>query len=155
MVGRVERIWVKRAARGVMDVAEEATFIAGKGIAGDTNFGRSKRQVTVIEREVFERIKRSLPDAEPHMRRANVMVSGLRLEDTRNHVLTLGGVRLLIKGETRPCERMDEQCPGLTSALAERWGGGVFGIVLDDGPVRVGDEVTVGRLVVETSPLPR
>jgi MOSC domain-containing protein YiiM len=148
MAGRVEAIWIKRAVRGVMDVAEEAAFVAGTGIAGDCNYGRSKRQVTVIEREVFDRIRRTLPDAEPHMRRANIMVSGVRLEATRDHVLTLGGVRLLIKGETRPCERMDEQCPGLTGALSEGWGGGVFGIVLDDGPVRVGDAVALGRMVV-------
>jgi MOSC domain-containing protein YiiM len=148
MAGRVEEIWIKRAVRGVMDATEEATLIAGKGIAGDANYGRSKRQVTIIEREVFDRIRRSLPDAQPHMRRANVMVSGLRLERTRDHVLTLGGVRLLIKGETRPCERMDEQCPGLTRALEEQWGGGVHGIVLDDGPVRVGDAAHVGALTV-------
>jgi hypothetical protein len=43
---------------------------------------------------------------------------------------------------------MDEQCPGLTGALSEGWGGGVFGIVLDDGPVRVGDAVALGRMVV-------
>jgi MOSC domain-containing protein YiiM len=148
-MGRIEAIWVKRSVRGVMDPAEKVDLVAGKGIAGDANYGRSKRQVTVIERETFERIGHSLPKAQPHMRRANVMVSGLRLEGTRNYVLTLGSVRVLIKGETRPCERMDEQCPGLTAALSEAWGGGVYGIVLDDGPLSLGDEASLGRLVVE------
>lgn len=143
MAGRVEAIWLKRAVRGLMDPADEASLVAGKGIGGDANFGRSKRQVTIIEREAFDAVRASLPDAEPVMRRANFMVSGVRLEDTRDQILTLGGVRVYIHGETRPCERMDAQCPGLTAALEPAWRGGVYGVVLDDGAVRVGDSVAL------------
>lgn len=139
MSGRVEAIWVKRSFGGVMDAEVEVSLVAGKGIERDASFGRAHRQVTVIEREVFDRIRRSLPAANPAMRRANVMVSGVRLADSRNQVLTLGGVRILLRGETRPCERMDEQCLGLREALAVDAGGGAHGIVLDDGVVRVGD----------------
>jgi len=139
MPGRVEAIWLKRAIRGPMDPTDRATLVAGKGIARDANFGRAKRQVTIIEREVFDRIRESLPDAEPGMRRANFMVSGVSLEGSRGRVLRLGGVRIRLGGETRPCERMDAQCFGLTDALDPAWGGGAHGVVLDDGPVRVGD----------------
>jgi MOSC domain-containing protein YiiM len=142
-VGRVEAIWVKRSFGGVMDPADEVDLVAGKGIVHDASFGRSGRQVTVIEREVFDRVKRSLPDAQPAMRRANIMVSGVRLADSRNRVLRVGGVRLRLRGETKPCERMDEQCEGLRAALASDWGGGAHGVVLDDGLVRVGDEATL------------
>ncbi len=131
--GRVERLWIKRARRGPMDPVEDARLVGGKGIETDANFGRGRRQVTVIEREVFERIRRELPDAEPAMRRANVMVSGVPLAHTRDRVLRIGGVRLHIRGETRPCERMDAQCPGLTAALDPDWAGGVYAVVLDDG----------------------
>jgi MOSC domain-containing protein YiiM len=143
MPGKVEAIWIKRALRGPMDPALEVSLVADKGIDGDANFGRSHRQVTVIESEVFERIRDSLPSAHPVMRRANFMVSGVRLEGSRDQVLTLGGARVLIKGETRPCERMDEQCPGLRAALEPGWGGGAYGVVIDDGPVRVGDSATL------------
>lgn len=139
MSGTVEALWRKRSLRGVMDPADSAAFVAGKGIADDANFGRSKRQVTIIEKEVFDRIRAELPDVEPAMRRANVMVSGVSLRETRGQVLSLGGVRIQLHGETRPCERMDAQVPGLTSALGLEWNGGVFGVVLDDGEVRVGD----------------
>jgi MOSC domain-containing protein YiiM len=143
MAGRVEAIWIKRSFGGVMDPALEVNLVANGGIETDASFGRSNRQVTVIERETFDRVRASLPDADPVMRRANVMVSGVRLADSRNHVLRLGGVRILLRGETQPCERMDEQCPGLRAALASEWGGGVHGIVLDDGLVRVGDAATL------------
>jgi MOSC domain-containing protein YiiM len=68
------------------------------------------------------------------------MVSGIRLENTRNQVLHLGDVRIRLIGETRPCERMDAQVPGLTAALDPHWNGGAYGVVLDDGEVSVGDE---------------
>ncbi len=143
MSGRVEALWTKRALRGVMDGAEAVTFIAGKGIDSDANFGRSKRQVTVIEKEVFDRISAELPGVEPYMRRANVMLSGVRLKDVRNHVLTLGDVRIQLRGETRPCERMDAQLEGLTAALDPDWNGGAYGVVLDDGEVSVGDGASI------------
>ncbi len=143
MTGKIEALWIKRSSRGVMDPAEEVTTVAGKGIRTDANFGRSKRQVTVIEKEVFDEIQAALPDVEPYMRRANVMVSGVKLEGTRGHVLALGDVRIQLHGETRPCERMDAQVKGLTAILDPDWRGGVFGVVLDDGQIRVGDEVSI------------
>lgn len=140
--GRLEAIWVKRMSSGPMDPAEAATVVTDRGIVGNADQG-GKRQVTVIEREVFDRIRETLPDARPVMRRANLMVSGVRLEASRGHTLNVGGVRILLHGETRPCHRMDEQCPGLRAALDAGWGGGAFGTVLDDGEVRVGDAVSI------------
>ncbi|MDZ7778728.1 MAG: MOSC domain-containing protein [Gemmatimonadota bacterium] len=145
--GRIEAIWIKRARRGPMDSVDRARLVSGEGIATDANFGRSRRQVTVIEHEVFERIREDLPDADPSMRRANVMVRGVRLRGTRGRTLSLGGVRLWIRGETRPCERMDLQCPGLTQALATAWNGGVYAVVLDDGEIAVGDEAHLGPVI--------
>lgn len=143
--GRVEALWIKRARRGPMDPVARARMVREKGIENDASFGRSQRQVTIIEREVFDRIRGELPDAEPGMRRANVMVSGVGLKGTRDRVLTLGVVRLQIRGETRPCERMDAQCPGLTDALGPDWNGGVYAVVLDDGEIAVGDMVELGE----------
>ena len=143
MSGRLEAIWTKRAQRGVMDPAERVTLVADKGIEDDANFGRRTRQVTVIEKEVFDRIREVLPDVEPSMRRANLMVSGVRLKDTRDHILALGDVRVRLGGETRPCERMDEQIEGLSAALDADWRGGAYGVVLDDGEIRVGDAASL------------
>lgn len=142
MSGRVEALWTKRARKGVMDPAERVSVVEGQGIEGDANFGAT-RQVTIIEKEVFDHIRETLPDAEPYMRRANVMVSGVKLEKSRDKVLSVGGVKIKIRGETRPCDQMDAQCMGLTSALDPHWGGGAHGSVIQGGEIAVGDEASL------------
>lgn len=149
MSGRIEALWTKRAHRGVMDAVPSMSMIEGKGIADDANFGRSKRQVTIIEKEVFDGIIAELPEVEPSMRRANVMVSGIRLEESRGKILTLGDVQIRIFGETRPCERMDAQVEGLTAALDPEWRGGAYGVVLNDGTVAVGDAASITEARVD------
>ena len=141
MSGRVEALWTKRAHRGVMDPHREVVFVAGKGIAGNT-CRSSTRQVTIIAKEQWDALMRELGGViDPGARRANIMVSGIDLAKSRGRVLRLGGVRVRIRGETRPCERMDEALPELRTAMEVDWRGGAFGEVLDDGPVTVGDAV--------------
>jgi MOSC domain-containing protein YiiM len=141
MAGRLEAIWVKRAHRGPMDPKPTAILIAGRGVEGSV--GRSsRRQVTIIEREVWEAVMRETGGtAPPSTRRANLMVSGVRLADTRKRILRIGAARLEIAGETKPCERMEEAVPGLRAAMSANWRGGAFAKVLDGGEIRVGDEV--------------
>jgi MOSC domain-containing protein YiiM len=76
---------------------------------------------------------------DPGVRRANILVSGVDLGQSRGKTLRVGSIRIRIYGETRPCELMDDECPGLRAALAVPWGGGAFGEVLDNGVITVGD----------------
>jgi len=141
-VGRVERIWIKRAKGGPMDPARRASVIAGRGLLGNADQG-GRRQVTIIAREVWDALWAEVdPRIEPVMRRANVLVSGVDLRETRGRVLRLGRVRVRVLGETRPCEQMDAAAPGLRRALETGWRGGVFGEVLDDGEIAAGDPVS-------------
>ena len=139
--GRLDWIWIKRATRGKMDPAAEAQLDEGQGIAGNADRG-GRRQVTIIAREVWERHMAALGGTlDPSRRRANLMVSDCALEDSRGRVLTIGPCRIAIRGETKPCEQMDEALPGLKNVMFEHWGGGAFGEVVGGGTIRVGDVV--------------
>lgn len=139
--GRLEAIWIKGARRGPMDSVDSAVLEQGRGIVGNSNQG-GRRQVTLIEREMWESLMLQLGGSvSPSARRANLMLSGIRLAESRGRILQVGACRIQILGETRPCEQMDEALQGLREAMRADWGGGGYGQVLDDGQIAVGDPV--------------
>jgi MOSC domain-containing protein YiiM len=124
-----------------MDPRSQASLIAGRGLQGNANQG-GRRQVTILEAERWADALAELGrDLDPSLRRANLLISGLRLEKTRGRILRIGPCRLRIFTETTPCERMDEACRGLKAALRPHWRGGACAEVLDGGEIAVGDEV--------------
>ena len=141
MTGRLDRLWIKRFHRGPMDAVERATLRAGRGLVGNADQG-GRRQVTIIARWRWDGVNEALADdVDPALRRANLLVAGIDLDRTRGRTLRVGPCRLLIRGETRPCEQMDAARPGLRGALHPAWAGGAFAEVLDDGEIAVGDAV--------------
>lgn len=140
-MGELAAIWIKRMKRGPMDPAASATLVATRGLVGNADQGR-RRQVTLIEEERWQSLMDRLGgDAHPSSRRANLMLRGMRLQDSRGRVLRIGGCRVRIGGHLAPCYVMDEVIPGLQAAMRPDWGGGAFAEVLDDGEIHVGDPV--------------
>jgi MOSC domain-containing protein YiiM len=119
----LHQIWIKRAHRGKMDPVERATLVAGRGISGNADQG-GKRQVTLIDRERWhELMDRGDANLETNARRANLVIDSVDLLDSRGKTLRIGPARLLIHGETRPCERMDASAARTSGGMRERWGG--------------------------------
>ena len=135
-------IWLKRARQGPMDPVTEAELRAEYGIVGNANV-RGRRQVTIIEREAWNRHMAALGGTlDPSRRRANLMVGDFPLADSRGRVMRIGACRIRILGETKPCEQMEAALPGLRKVMYDNWGGGAFGEVLEGGVLHIGDIVS-------------
>jgi len=133
-------IFVKRAHGGRMDARSNAV-LDDKGLVGNANRG-GRRQVTIVSSERWAELMHEVSASLlPDVRRANLVVSGIDLENTRGRVLRIGDCRVRINGETRPCELMEEAAVGLQEAMGRRWGGGVFAEVVDGGAITIGDAV--------------
>ncbi len=140
--GRLEAIWIKRFRRGPMDSPERTRVIAGRGLEDNANQG-GKRQVTILGADRWDEMCRELgEDVDPKLRRANLYVRGIDLLKSRGRILCIGACRIRIYGETRPCNLMDEAHAGLQKALDPDWRGGVYGEVLEDAEIAVGDIVS-------------
>ena len=124
-----------------MDPARDGVLETGKGVVGSANYG-GRRHVTIISVERWVEMMALLrADIDPSLRRANLLVSGVDLFESRDRVLRVGSCRLLVGGETRPCERMEEAYAGLQEAMQSRWGGGAWAQVEHGGAIHVGDDV--------------
>ena len=101
----------------------------GSGPPSGGNHGgvaRAPRPVDTpsVSRERWKAVAEALGQhVDPVLRRANLLISGVDLENSRGNILRVGSGRLRVNGETRPCERMDEQLPGWRAELRHRWGG--------------------------------
>lgn len=142
-MGEIVAIWIKRAHRGPMDAVAEAELIAGRGVRNNADQG-GWRQVTVIEESAWRDAMEDLgARVDPSARRANLMIRGIDLQDSRGKKLVIGDSVINIRGHNPPCALMDHAQPGLQKALKPNWRAGVFGEIVRGGTIRVGDEVSI------------
>ena len=98
--------------------------------------------VTVLSVEGWKEACRGINKDLPWtVRRANLLVEGVALEEQVHGRLQVGDLVLEITGECDPCYRLEEQCPGLEDALVPNWRGGVTCQVLTSAIIRLGDFV--------------
>ncbi|MDX1395190.1 MAG: MOSC domain-containing protein [Gemmatimonadota bacterium] len=117
-----------------------ATLVEGVGIEGNADRG-GYRQVTLVDADAWERATAEVGrSVDPSARRGNLLLRGLDLEESAGRVVRVGSARIRIRGETMPCDRMEEAAEGLRDALASGWRAGAYGMVVEGGPVSVGDE---------------
>jgi MOSC domain-containing protein YiiM len=138
--GRVVGIFLKRGHGGVMD-AQANAVVDERGLVGNANRG-GFRPITLVSSDRWDELMSQVgATLGPQARRANLILSGIDLENTRGRTLAIGACRLRIGGETRPCELMDEAAAGLQNAMKSRWGGGAYATVVEGGGIAVGDPV--------------
>lgn len=140
--GRLVAIWEKQARGEPMRPRSEGELVAGRGLAGSAPT-TAKRQVTVLSQEAWRlaAAEAGQPDADPALRRANLLVTGVDLKESAGRTLRVGAARIRLHGETKPCERMDTTAASLREALAPDWRAGAYGEVVEGGPIRPGDPV--------------
>ena len=159
----VDNAW--RATTLQQEVAHDRFRVVAPGVsrripaAGNCATLRAEagRQVTIVSRERWKAVAEALGQhVDPVLRRANLLISGVDLENSRGNILRVGSGRLRVNGETRPAD-------GRTAARLARGAAspmGRRGLRLGPrgredcgrGPRRVGARCTPeARAVIESS----
>ncbi len=128
-------------------VAEVQARVGG-GIEGDSHVSRTKRAVTVVDLTTHESV-----GVKPGDLREQITVSGLPKlgELGEGTLLRIGAITLRVNGPCDPCTHIGEMNgvidPNEFQSMLEGRRGLVCNVVAADGPVRVGDEVSVMETV--------
>jgi MOSC domain-containing protein YiiM len=152
MAGFVEGIFIAPEAGAEMKSVQAATTLEGCGLEGDrycagtghwSRFGRVC-EVTFIAAEDLHDIERETGvGVKKGEHRRNVVTRGISLKALRRgERFRVGEVVFEYRGPRSVCryiERLTE--PGMTQALKGR--GGICARVIENGTVRVGDEIEV------------
>ena len=148
-VGTVVAIFTAPAGEAPCAEHRRCVVRAGKGLDGDryatgtgtfSKPGRGGQDLTLIEAESLEAlaghgVRLSMADA-----RRNVVTRGLDLPALVGRCFTIGGVACYGARLAEPCAHLERLTqPGVLRGLVHR--GGIRADVLEDGELRVGDEV--------------
>jgi MOSC domain-containing protein YiiM len=136
-VGVIDQLFLKPGHRKPMMRVATLTLVAGKGIKNDSAFGRKRRQVLLIDREVLESFEIS-----PGELRENITTSGLALSQLEPGMkIQIASATLEVVGECTPCSRVDEVRPGLQGEIIGQRG--VLARVLQGGQISRGDRIRI------------
>ncbi len=142
-VGKVLSIAVRTKINGPMREMSEAVAQANAGLEGDVPVD-PQRGVTFLAQQQWEQVTRELgADLPWHTRRANLLVDCPSLGELIGKTIRVGGVEIVINGETDPCSIMDLQHPGLREILIPDMRGGVYGRVIRGGAIKRGEMINI------------
>ena len=140
--GKIVSIALKMAHGAPMNEVQEAQ-VSEEGIEGNVH-QRAERRLTFLSKEQWAEVEQQLDTPLPWtVRRANILVEGLDLAATLGKSLHVGDLKVHINGETEPCGQMEAAQAGLWGAMKPECRGGVYGNVVQAGPIRVGDTIRV------------
>lgn len=142
MSARIVGIALKTAHREPLEEVESVEVVDA-GLVGNVE-QKEHRRVTLMAREDWATVQEELSMDLPWItRRANILVEGMDMAGSMGKTLTVGGVELLVEGETYPCGLMDEYFEGLKLALTPNCRAGVHARVVQGGAIAVGDTISV------------
>lgn len=148
-VGRVEAIFVVPERRAAPRALPEVEAIADVGLAGD-RWGAARPkgpprrcQVTLIEAEHLQRAGPAFAEALSRgEHRRNLVTRGLRLAELEGKRFRVGGALMIYDRRRAPCAHLDASAGAGAARELEGWGG-ICARVLEGGPIRRGDPITV------------
>jgi MOSC domain-containing protein YiiM len=126
-----------------MRAVVEAPVRVGGGIEGDSHAHRSKRAVTVVDRSTHDAVGVKPGDLREQITVEGMPDLGSLAERT---LLRIGAITLRVNGPCDPCEHigeMNDRDPLRFRALLDGRRGLVCNVVTANGPVRVGDAVSM------------
>ena len=142
--GRLIAIARHARSHGDLEELETIDISAERGLSGDFRGASPGRQVSILSQTCWDEACAALGETLPWtVRRANLLVDGLDLQDSIGAVMHIGEVALKITEECKPCSRMEAARPGLRAALGPDWRGGVLAVVLNGGQISRNDIITL------------
>lgn len=154
MSGSVEAIYVAAAAGEPMQERAAARAVPGRGLEGDRYFagggafsgrtvrGREVTEVTLIEGEVIEHLRRDLGlEVSALDSRRNIVTRSVSLNELVGLEFSVGNVRLRGAGLCEPCVSLVKSPENrhLLRGLVHK--GGLRAQILSEGVIGVGDHV--------------
>lgn len=137
MSGRILKLFLKTAHKQPMEAVDAAQAEDGMGLVGDVSFGRSKRQVLLIEKETLDEFNLT-----SGIVRENVTVTGVTLSGLpAGSLIQLGDAVLEVTGDCHPCRFLEDIRPGLQNDMRGRRG--ILGRIVEGGTIQVGDEISI------------
>lgn len=157
MSGSVVAIYIAAAAGAPMQERDAARAVPGRGLEGDRYFngagafsrkavrGREVTEVTLVEAEVIEHLRRDLGlEVSPPDSRRNIVTRSVALNDLVEVEFSVGEVRLRGTGLCEPCASLigSPAKMDLLRGLVHK--GGLRARILTGGTIAVGDHVDAG-----------